>query len=91
MSDTKIFPRKVIADDMSFQCEKALLVETISKDLSGSDRLPPVKTNSHRITELVKNSWEGRLKRINRLKKIHAFEKTKRTAEFSFQSRKVCG
>ena len=63
MSDTQIFPRKVIADDMSFQCEKGLLVEAISKDLSGSDRLPPVKTNSHRITELVKNSWEGRLEK----------------------------
>ena len=48
---------------MSFQCEKGRLVEAISKDLSGSDRLPSVKTNSHRITELVKNSWEGRLEK----------------------------
>ena len=37
-----------------------------------------------------REDWKN-WKRINRFKKTHTFWKTKRTAAFGFQSRKVCG
>ena len=78
----------VFVDDVSFESGKSMICLLKVKSFywwkwfRGFDRLPPVKTNSHRITETVKNSLEGRLKRLRNWLTHRKQKLSKRLKEF---------